>query len=127
MIKKLLKDTSIYTLPKLVSVGINFVVLPVYTRLLDPNEYGIRIADFNELAGGDASANAGIVCDILSGKETGAKKDIVLLNAAAAIIVSGLAKDFVEGIEKADQAISSGQAIQCLKSLIQISNHEPQG
>lgn len=98
----------------------------IRSEVIDPNEYGIRIADFNELAGGDASANAEIVRDILSGKETCAKKDIVLLNAAAAIIVSGLAKDFVEGIEKADQAISSGQAMKCLESLIQISNHEPQ-
>jgi anthranilate phosphoribosyltransferase len=92
---------------------------------IDPNEYGIRMADFNELAGGDAAQNAAIVRDILSGEETGAKKDIVLLNAAAAIIVSGIANDFVEGIEKADLSISSGKASECLQKLIQISNHEP--
>jgi anthranilate phosphoribosyltransferase len=93
---------------------------------IDPNEYGIRIADFSELAGGDAQTNAGIVRGILNGEETGAKKDIVLLNAAAAIVVSGLAKDLVEGIEKADESISSGQAAKCLDALIQISNHEAQ-
>ena len=59
----------------------------------------------------------------MSGQETGAKKDIVMLNAAAALIVAGLAKDFVEGIEKADVAISSGKALQCLEKLIEISNH----
>ncbi len=89
---------------------------------LDPTEYGIRLADFGELAGGDAVANAAIVRAVLSGQEHGAKKDIVLLNAAAAIIVAGLAKDFVEGIEKADQAIASGKAMDCLEKLVKLSN-----
>jgi len=93
---------------------------------IDATEYGIRIADFNELTGGDASTNAAIVSGILSGDETGAKKDIVLLNAAAAIMVAGLATDFVEGIEKADQSISSGAAMDSLEKLIHISNHEVQ-
>lgn len=91
---------------------------------IDPNEYGIRIADFEELAGGDAQMNAGILRDILNGKATGAKKDIVLLNAAAAIVVSGFAMDFVEGIEKADKAVSNGRALKCLEELITISNRE---
>jgi anthranilate phosphoribosyltransferase len=91
---------------------------------IDPNEYGIRIADFEELAGGDAQMNAGILRDILNGKATGAKKDIVLLNAAAAIVVSGIATDFVEGIEKADEAVSKGRALKCLEELITISNRE---
>ena len=81
-------------------------------------------ADFNELAGGDAPTNAAIVRSVLNGEETGAKKDIVLLNAAAAIMVSGLAVDFVDGIEIADQSISSGKAMNCLDKLVEISNHE---
>jgi anthranilate phosphoribosyltransferase len=91
---------------------------------IDATQYGIPVADFNELAGGDASTNAAIVRSILNGQETGAKKDIVLLNAAAAIMVAGLAADFVEGIEKADQALASGKAMVCLEKLIEISNHE---
>jgi anthranilate phosphoribosyltransferase len=91
---------------------------------IDSTQYGIRVADFNELAGGDAQTNASIVRGILSGDDTGAKKDVVLLNAAAAIIVAGIATDFVEGIEKADEAISSGKAMACLDKLIEISNHE---
>ena len=79
---------------------------------IDATQYGFRVTDFNELAGGD--------------HETGAKKDIALLNAAAAIMVAGLADDFVEGIEKADQSISSGKAMDCLEKLIHISNHEAQ-
>lgn len=95
----------------------------IRSEVLDPIQYGIRIADFNELAGADAAMNARIIRDILSGEEGGAKKDIVLLNAAAAIMVAGLAADFVEGIEKADAAISSGKAAECLETLIAISNH----
>ena len=89
---------------------------------LDPTKYGIRLADFGELAGGDAVANAAIVRAVLNGQEHGAKKDIVLLNAAAAIMVAGLANDFVEGIEKADQAIASGKAMDCLEKLVALSN-----
>ena len=93
---------------------------------IDATQYGFRIADFNELAGGDAPANAAIVRGILNGDETSAKKEIVLLNAAAAIMVAGIANDFVEGIEKADQSISSGAAMNCLEKLITISNNEAQ-
>lgn len=96
----------------------------VCSEQIEPTQYGIPRADFGDLAGGDAQANAQIVRNILSGSEGGAKKDIVLLNAAAAIIVSGIAKDFVDGIEKADEAISSGNAMNCLEKLIAISNRK---
>lgn len=89
---------------------------------LDPTEYGFRLADFNDLAGGEATVNAGIIRGILAGEDGGPKKDIVLLNAAAAIMVAGLAGDFVEGVEKADQAIVSGSALACLEKLIALSN-----
>ncbi len=89
---------------------------------LDPVQYGFRMADFNDLAGGDAIANAEIIRSILAGKEQGPKKDIVLLNAAAAILVADLAADFVEGIEKADHAIASGNALACLEKLVELSN-----
>ncbi|HDS85419.1 MAG TPA: anthranilate phosphoribosyltransferase [Phycisphaerales bacterium] len=89
---------------------------------LDPTEYGFRLADFNDLAGGEAMVNGQIIRAILTGKESGPKKDIVLLNAAAAIMTAGLARDFVEGIEKADQAIASGHALACLDKLIELSN-----
>lgn len=96
----------------------------IWSEELDPTAYGFRLADFSDLAGGDAQVCAGIVRDILHGRETGPRRDIVLLNAAAAIIVAGLAKDFVEGIEKADASITSGAAAECLETLIKISNHQ---
>ncbi|NLW84639.1 MAG: anthranilate phosphoribosyltransferase [Phycisphaerae bacterium] len=89
---------------------------------LDPTQYGFRLADFNELSGGDAVANAQIIRAILAGQEGGAKKDIVLLNAAAAIMVAGLAEDFVEGVKKADQSIASGSALECLEKIVEMSN-----
>ena len=91
---------------------------------LDPTQYGMHVADFNDLAGGDAAMNATIIQDILAGAESGPRKDIVILNAAAAIIIAGLAKDFVEGIEKADQAIAGGNALKSLQTFIDISNKE---
>ncbi len=96
----------------------------VRSEEIEPTQYGFPLADFSDLAGGDAQANARIIQSILSGDETGAKKEIVLFNAAAAIIVSGIAKDFVEGIEKADEAICNGNAMNCLNELIAISNGE---
>jgi anthranilate phosphoribosyltransferase len=88
----------------------------------DPIHLGIRLADYNDLIGGDAETNARIVRSIITGKENGPRKDIVVLNAAAAIIVAGLAKDFVAGIELADKAIVTSAAAQCLDQLVTISN-----
>jgi anthranilate phosphoribosyltransferase len=96
----------------------------IWSEELDPTDYGFRLADFSDLSGGDAQLCAGIVRDVLYGRETGPRREIVLLNAAAAIVVAGLAKDFVEGIEKADAAINSGAAANCLETLIKISNHQ---
>ena len=73
-------------------------------------------------AGGDAEMNAAIVKDVLCGKEDGAKKDIVVLNAAAAIIASGKADDFAGGIELAEGSISSGAAEDALSKLVKLSN-----
>ena len=92
------------------------------SETLDPIYYGIPRTDYDSLAGGDAEANARIIKEILAGGETGAKKDIVVLNAAAAIMVAGLAEDLAHGIELADQAITNGSAAKCLESLVQISN-----
>lgn len=89
---------------------------------INPAGYGIGSADFDALKGGDAEANAKILTQILSGQETGAKKDIVVLNAAAAIIVAGLADDFEAAIDLADSAIRNGKASAALEKLVEISN-----
>ncbi len=88
----------------------------------NPADYGISLADFDSLRGGDAQANAGIVRDILSGKDTGPRKDILVLNAAAAIIVAGLAHDFAAGIALAESSVADGKARAALDALVEISN-----
>jgi anthranilate phosphoribosyltransferase len=89
---------------------------------INPTDFGMPLADFEDLKGGDAEGNAAIVRDILTGKETGVKKDIVVLNAAAAIIVAGKAEDFPAAIKLAETAISSGRAASALEKMIEISN-----
>ena len=76
---------------------------------VDPSTLGFGTADRSGIAGGDPAANAAKIRAIFSG-EQGPARDIVVLNTAAALIVSGLANDLAEGIERAQQAIDRGAA-----------------
>jgi len=89
---------------------------------LNPADFGIVEPSIDELRTGDAIANAGIVRDVLAGKDKGPRKDIVVLNAAAAIIVAGIADDFASAIALAETSISDGNAVACLEKLIEVSN-----
>jgi anthranilate phosphoribosyltransferase len=89
---------------------------------IDPAEFGISNTSIDELQTGDAIANAGIIRDVLAGADRGPRKDIVVLNAAAAIIVASLAEDFPSAIKLADASIAEGRALQCLEKLVEISN-----
>ena len=89
---------------------------------LDPADYGIANASIDALGSGDAITNAGVIRDILAGKEKGPKRDIVALNAAAGIIVAGLADDFAQAIKQAETSIDEGKALHCLERLIEVSN-----
>ena len=89
---------------------------------LDPTEYGIALTDFDKLKGGDAKTNAEIIRGVLSGTEKRPRKDIVVLNAAAAIIVAGLADNFQTAIELADEALTKHKAMAALEKLIEVSN-----
>ncbi len=82
-----------------------------------PRDFGMKHAEVKELEGGDAEVNAGILTAILSGKDTGPKRDMVLLNAGAAIACCGLADDMGEGIEIGRQVIEDGGALERLKAL----------
>jgi anthranilate phosphoribosyltransferase len=90
-------------------------------QTLYPADCGIKMTVLESLTGGDAKNNAEIVKNILSGKDTGARKDIVVLNAAAAIIVGGLANDFASAVKIGEQAIISGEASHRLEAMIKIS------
>jgi anthranilate phosphoribosyltransferase len=89
---------------------------------IDAEDFGIAPADIDDLKVTDAKTSARVVREILNGKEKGPRKDIVVLNAAAAIIVSGLADDFEPAIKMADASVSDGRALACLEKLIEISN-----
>jgi len=89
---------------------------------LDPGDYGISCASIDALGSGDAIANAGVIRDVLAGKDRGPRRDIVLLNAAAAIVVAGLASSFEQAIPQAEASIDGGEALHCLEKLVEISN-----
>ena len=75
-----------------------------------------------ELIGGDAAVNADILRSILNGREQGAKRAVVLLNAGAVIYVAGLAADLREGVRMAAASIDSGAAEKKLNELIEVTN-----
>lgn len=85
--------------------------------MFDPREYGIPLAQKEELVGGDPAKNAQIIRAILEG-EKGARRDIVCVNAAAALVAAGIAQDFHEGLAKAAESIDSGRARAKLQALI---------
>ena len=89
---------------------------------LKPENLGFKPADINSLAVSDAKTSATIIKEILSGKEDGPGKDIVVLNAAAAMIVAGLADDFESAIKIAEASVSNGEAMASLEKLVKISN-----
>lgn len=89
---------------------------------INPEHYGMQMSDKSEIIGGDAAFNAKLTSDLLSKKLIGAKLNIVLLNAAAALIVDEKARDFQDGIEMAKEAIISGAAKAKLEEIIKVSN-----
>ena len=89
---------------------------------LNPQDLGIELADIDNLKVDDAQTSAKIIKDILSGKETGVAKDIVILNASAAVIAGGLVEDFPSAMKRAEASIHDGGALACLEKLIEVSN-----
>lgn len=83
---------------------------------LDPRSLGLPLAASGALAGGDADTNARILRSVLD-CEAGPRRDVVLLNAAPALVACGLAADLNEGIARAAEAIDSGAAAERLDAL----------
>ena len=92
----------------------------VHTWFLDPRDYGLELAHSDTLKGGDAKTNAEIIKAVLKG-EAGPRRDIVLLNAGAAIYVGGKALSLAEGLVKAAESIDSGAAMRKLEELVSLS------
>ena len=88
---------------------------------LNPADLGFRGAHISELQGGDPSSNAAILRGVLNGDIDDAKRDVVLLNSAAALLAGGKAETVADGIAQAAQIIDSGAAMDKLEALIAVS------
>jgi anthranilate phosphoribosyltransferase len=85
---------------------------------VSPEQLGLSRHDPGGLLGGDAHLNARVLKDVLSGEEDGAARDVILLNAGAAVYVSGKAKTIEEGVRLAGESIESGAATEALESFV---------
>lgn len=88
-----------------------------------PEDFGVARASREALAGGDAAENARAIRRILEG-EPGPRRDIVRMNAGAALVAAGVAADFREGASRAAESIDSGAALMKLQGLIEFSQRE---
>ncbi len=93
----------------------------VTTYTIHPEELGFVLGDLNDIKAGDAKDSLNIIKGAFSGKE-GAARDIISLNAGAAIYVCGLTDSLISGIERSRLALSDGSAQQKLDDYIKISN-----
>ena len=93
----------------------------ISTRQIHPGDFGLQTVAAEALKGGDADYNARILREVLDSKE-GPQRDVVLLNAAAAMVVGGLAENITAGLEVARASIDSGKARQALDRLVEVSN-----
>jgi anthranilate phosphoribosyltransferase len=88
---------------------------------LDPAELGLTVVDAEAIKGGDAEANAALATRVFAG-ESGPYRDIVLLNAAAALVVGGVVDAIGDGLDAARASIDSGKAAAALDTLVRVSN-----
>ncbi len=93
----------------------------VHSYEINPQEYGFRGANISELLGDDAPTNAAILRGVLSGEIQDAKRDVVLLNAAAALIAADQVTTIKDGIARAAEIIDSGAALKKLDELVSTS------
>jgi anthranilate phosphoribosyltransferase len=107
-------------LDELTTSGINHVSHlkggAVKSFFINPADYGLRPAGPEDMRGGEAGETAEILHDILSGADKGPRRDVVLLNAGAALAVE--TGDFAKGIEEARASIDSGAALAKLDALV---------
>jgi anthranilate phosphoribosyltransferase len=93
----------------------------VETFYITPEDFGISRADVGSLLGGEKEENAAILLAILKG-EQGPKRDVVLMNAAAALVVAGKAEAFKDGMLIAADVIDSGASMSKLQEIIKVSH-----
>ena len=91
------------------------------TYSISPEDFGLKRSRLEEIRGGDARQNSQIILEVLRGN-AGARRDVVLMNAAAALVASSRASDFKEGAKLAIDSIDSGRAMAKLEQLIEFTN-----
>ncbi len=91
----------------------------VYT--VYPEDMGLARAPVEAVLGGTAEENASLIRGVLSGEVRGPKRDVVLANAAAALVAAGAAANFREGVELAARSLDSGEALRKLEALVAAS------
>ncbi len=90
--------------------------------VIEPEEFGFKLAPKEAIVGGDAVTNAKITKNIFSNSATEPQRDIVILNAGYALFADGKARDMQEAFEMAQDAIESGRALKHLDYIVEVSN-----
>ncbi|MEC7381271.1 MAG: anthranilate phosphoribosyltransferase [Pseudomonadota bacterium] len=112
-------------LDEITTTGISYITelkdKKISSYEIDPKNFGIDISSSNDLVGGSPKDNATKILKLLRGEE-GPFKDIVALNSAAAIYISGVADNIEEGLELANESLNNRKAEQSLFKLIEASN-----
>ena len=88
---------------------------------IEPEEFGMKRAPLQEIAGGDAAENAAIIREVLGGEKS-ARRDVVVLNAAAALVAAGKAEHIAQAVPLAAHSIDSGVAAAKLEALVRFSS-----
>ncbi len=117
------------------SDGLDEITITAHTRIAElrngqvhsyevtPEEFGLKRASLAEISGGDAAANAELIREILNGKKS-ARRDVVVLNAAAALVAAGRADHLRDGIPLAEKSIDSNAARSKLDALVGFSTQK---
>jgi len=96
----------------------------VVATTITPEDFGLPQARPEDLVGGDREANAQILRDVLGGRK-GPKRDIIVANAAAALVAAGKAENFLKGAKLAAESIDSGKARAKLNELVRFTSQFP--
>lgn len=92
------------------------------TSVIKPEDFGLTRGRKEDIIGGSPKENARITREVLSGKERGTKRTIVLMNAGAALYIAGKADSIASGVKLASDQIDSGKAMETLENVIRESN-----
>lgn len=94
----------------------------IMEKQITPQQFGIKTVDIEDVKVDSIKISAKVLCNIITGKEKSPRRDIVVMNAAAAVIAGGITDNFEDAIRISNESIDSGKAYHCLKKLIEISS-----